>query len=90
MVKSKNISVVGRAIYQKLVPRLADTAKKGQIVVIDINNGDYEIADDDITATDLLTKRRPDAITWAGRVGYPAPYRMSARGFFPEICSKEK
>ena len=79
MVEGKEIGVVGRAIYQKLLPRLADTAKKGQIVVIDINSGDYEIADDDITATDLLPKRRPDAITWAGRVGYPAPYRMSAR-----------
>ena len=79
MVKGKEIGAAGRAIYQELLPTISEMAKKGQIVVIDINSGDYEIADDDITATDLLTKRRPDAITWAGRVGYPAPYRMSAR-----------
>ena len=56
MVEGKEIGVVGRAIYQKLLPRLADTAKKGQIVVIDINSGDYEIADDDITATGLVAE----------------------------------
>ena len=48
----------------------------GRMVVIDVNTGDYEIADDDLTATLRLIERQPDAITWGELVGYPAPYYM--------------
>lgn len=33
------------------------------MIVMDINSGDQEIADDDLTATSRLMKRKPDAIT---------------------------
>ncbi len=48
----------------------------GRMVVIDVNSGDYEVADDDLTATTRLFERRPDALTWGEMVGYPAPYYM--------------
>ena len=79
-------AIVGRAIYnEKILPKLGPE-RKGKVVVIDVNSGDYEIADKDLTATLRLRERRPDAYTWAERVGFPAVFRMPFRytyGSFP-------
>ena len=65
-------------MYRELRSEL-EASHWGRMVVIDVNTGDYEIDDDDLTATLKLRKRNPGAITWGERVGYPAPYRMSSR-----------
>ena len=46
---------------------------KGAFVTID--SGDYEIHERDITAMNQLIKRRPIAMAFLMRVGYPAAYR---------------
>ena len=46
------------------------------MVVIDVLSGDYEVGEDDLTATLSLFERRPDALTWGERIGYPAAYRI--------------
>jgi len=51
-----------------------DPHEKGKFVVIDIYSGDYEIDERDADASVRLLNRRPDALTWAVRVGYPTPY----------------
>ena len=69
---------IGRAIYNEKIRDTVGPEDKGKVVVIDINSGDYEIADKDITATKRLKERRPDAYTWAERVGYPTVTRLGA------------
>ena len=64
----------GEAIYQEQIRHLVDPQQKGKFVVIDICSGDYEIHERDAIATRELLKRRPDAMTWAVRVGYPTAY----------------
>ena len=71
------VAVVGKAMYEKIRDDMEAT-QWGRMVVIDVNTGDYEIADDDLTATLRLIERQPDAITWGELVGYPAPYYMRA------------
>ena len=62
------------SIYrEKIKPGLTE-ADIGKFVVIDVNSGDYEIAERDVEATGALKKRQPDACTYAIRVGYSAPY----------------
>ena len=56
--------------------------EQGKVVVIDIESGDYETDPGDASATARLTARRPDALTYAVRVGHPAIYRMGARFSF--------
>ena len=79
-------ATVGKAIYkEKILPTLGPE-HKGQVVVIDVNSGDYEIADKDLTATLRLLERQPEAYTWAERVGFPTVHRMPFRftyGSFP-------
>ena len=80
--QDKDIGAIGRAIYKnKILKTLDETADKGKLVVIDVNSGDYVIADgpypdDDMAAEETMKSRHPAAVTWAERVGYPAVYRM--------------
>ena len=77
-LKTGDLATVGKAMYEKMRPEL-ETTQLGRVVVIDVNSGDYEIADDDLTATLRLFERRPNALTWGELVGYPAVYRASWR-----------
>lgn len=82
-VSKADAPAVGRAIYNEKIRNTLGPEDKGKVVVIDVNSGDYEIADKDITATERLRERRPDAYTWAERVGYPTVYRISSRVRLP-------
>ena len=75
-LRAEDIEPMGRAIYKKMRSEM-EANHWGKMVVIDVKTGDYEIADDDLTATMRLMKKNPDALTWGERVGYPAPYSIS-------------
>ena len=78
LIEKGDLAAVGKAMYKKMSPELEAT-HLGKVVVIDVNSGDYEIADDDLTATLCLFERRPNALTWGELIGYPAIYRASWR-----------
>ena len=78
VVERKDIAAVGRAMYEELRSEM-ESSHWGRMIVIDVNTGEYEVADDDLTATLKLRERIPGALTWGELVGYPAPYRMSSR-----------
>ena len=67
------IAAAGQKIYEGIRAEM-EANHWGRLVVIDIFSGDYEVGDDDRTATNRLFERQPDALTWAARPGYPAPY----------------
>ena len=73
-----DVAIRGRDLYHNRI-REEITAEKGALVVIDVNSGDYEVDTNEVDAWMRLRERRPDAITWVERVGYPAPYRMEPR-----------
>ena len=73
-----DISRIGKARYEELRPQL-EAEHWGKMVVIDVNSGDYEIGDGDCSASRRLYARRPEAVTWGERVGYPAAYYMQRR-----------
>ena len=74
-----NAPAIGRAIYHDKIRPTLGPEHKGKVVVIDVKSGDYEIAKNSLTADLRLRKRRPNAFTWAERVGYPAVYHMGSR-----------
>ena len=71
------VKEIGKAIYDQKIKDDLGPEFKGKVVAIDIYSGDYEIADDDLEATDRLMERRPDAFTWMERVGYSAVHVIS-------------
>ena len=88
-VKDKHVADVGEEMYEKIRSEM-EANHWGKMVVIDVNTGDYEIADDDLTATMRLFERRPNAITWGELVGYPAPYYILTPGaHFGEVVQND-
>jgi hypothetical protein len=56
-----------------------EEGNQGKIVAIDIETGAFEVADEIVTASDLLLSKYPDAQTWFIRIGHRAVYHFGAR-----------
>jgi hypothetical protein len=67
---------LGKAIYQEKIKHLVEPAENGKFVVIDVESGDYELDEQIIPALDRLRDRHPNAITYAGRVGFRTAYNL--------------
>ena len=59
----------GDRIYESQIRSLVEKDYIGHIVAIDIETGNYEIAEDTITATRQLRQRIPDSQTWVIKIG---------------------
>lgn len=69
----------GQTLYERDIRPLVETGNKGKIVAIDIETGEYELAEDTLTASDRLYARVPDAQIWCIRIGYRAVHRIGLR-----------
>ena len=65
----------GEAIYQQLREKV-EAEHKGKFLVVDIETGQYEIDQDDLKATQRALAKRPEAILYGLRIGYPTAYRL--------------
>ena len=68
----------GQAVYEQQIRSQVEQEHAGKFLVLDIASGAYEIDEDDLTASDRLLAKRPDAILYGLRIGYPAAYRLGA------------
>ena len=73
-----DVAAAGRKIYESIREEM-EANHWGELVVIDVYSGDYEVGEfvsrrSDMAITKRLRERRPDAHTWAELVGHPAPY----------------
>jgi hypothetical protein len=69
----------GEEIYRRDLKDKLEPGNKGKMVVIDIESGDYEMDPEDLEASMRLKKRRPNAVIYGLRIGYPAAYKMGFR-----------
>ena len=77
-VKHSEIERRGKEIYCRLRKKL-EAEHWGDVVVIDIFSGDYEVASNDLAASMQMFERRPYALTWGERIGGGAIYYLSER-----------
>lgn len=66
----------GDDLYEHQVRSKVEAGNLGRIVAIDIDSGDYELADNTIAALDELLARRPDAQVWMVRIGHLGVHRF--------------
>lgn len=71
----------GEAIYARIKDKLEKEHKKGEIVVIDVDSGDYFFGKNIIAATEKGWEKYPEKVFYAVRIGYRAVYRFS--GYVP-------
>ena len=63
----------GRALYERVVAPQLDVARADSYVALDIDSGEWTIAERDIDACDELYERCPGAVNvYIARVGYRA------------------
>ena len=69
---TRSIGELGSEIYERLAPIIETAENIGKAVVIDVDSGDYEIADEKIEAADRLEQRRAPGRFYYMLVGYDA------------------
>jgi len=69
----------GDEIYETQVRPQVEAGNYGKIVAIDIETGEFEVADEILTASDRLFERLPDAQPWIVRVGHRVVHRFGAQ-----------
>ena len=70
----------GEEIYQQDREEL-ESQHKDKIFVVDIETGNYEIADEDLVATERLPAKNPDAVTYGLRIGFGSIYKLGFRSY---------
>ena len=70
---------LGEEIYERHIQRQVEAEHHGRIVAVDVDSGDYAVADNVVTAWERLISRHPDGGFWFVRVGYPAVYHLGGR-----------
>jgi hypothetical protein len=69
----------GKDIYRTQIRPKLWPEYKGKIVVIDVDTGEFEVADDGLTACRRLRERCPQGQFWSERVGYVAVVSFGGR-----------
>ena len=63
--------LLGREIYERDIRAQVEADHDGEVVAIDLDSGEWVIAENSMAATDRLRAQRPDAIdVYCERVGY--------------------
>ena len=90
------VAAVGRKIYEGIREEM-EANHWGELVVIDIHSGDYEVGEykgprSDLELTKRLQVRRPGAHTWAELVGKEqySFARLSTRQTLEYLASQKK
>ena len=73
---SDEIVEQGQALYDQQIREKVEPQHHGKFLVLDVVTGDYEIAPDDLTASERLLARDPKAVIYGLRIGSPASYRL--------------
>ena len=67
---------LGTEIYEQRVRAQVEAGNRGRIVAIDVDTGDFEVADQTLDAAQRLLKRCPDAQIWFVRIGHRGVHRF--------------
>ncbi len=68
---AQQVATRGREIYEQQLRGLLEPENTGKFLVIDIETGEYEIDEDDMTASMRTYQKRPDGVRYGMRISYP-------------------
>lgn len=69
----------GTEAYEVNLRSQLSAAHHGKIVAIDVDSGQFEVAEDTLTAAQRLLTRCTDAQIWSVRIGHAAVHRFGPR-----------
>jgi hypothetical protein len=65
-------------LYERNIRAQVEPDNKGKMLAIDVDSGDYSLADDSLTALDQIKAKNPDASVYILRVGFPTAVKIGA------------
>ncbi|MCX6367712.1 MAG: hypothetical protein NTX57_13540 [Armatimonadetes bacterium] len=75
MLAVEEIDRRGMQLYQEQIASKVDVEEnQGKVIAIDVESGDFEVADEGLVAGERLRERHPDASMLCLRIGYNAVY----------------
>ncbi len=72
----EEVATRGEAVYEQQIRAKVEAENKGKFLVVDIETGEYEIDEDDLSATKRALAKRPEAVLYGLRIGHPTAYRL--------------
>jgi hypothetical protein len=75
----EEIARLGNEIYRREIRDTVMPQHKGRFLVLDIESGDYEIDDNDLSAEEALRARHPEGVFFGLRIGYTSAYTLAGR-----------
>lgn len=72
----KEVAERGEDIYNREIRAKVESECNGKYLVLDIDSGEYEIDQHDLTATKRMMAKRPNAVLYGLRIRYVAAYRL--------------
>lgn len=66
----------GQTLYETRIRETLQGENDGKFLALDIETGEYELDQDELTAVKKAKARRPDAPLYILRVGYPSAHRL--------------
>jgi hypothetical protein len=76
----------GQEMYERDILPTLDASARGKFLVLDVETGDYEFDRDELAALKRLRSRRPEALVYLLRVGFPAAYRIGSGSISAPRC----
>jgi len=76
---TKDIAQLGQRIYDREIRPKVEKTHHGKYLAIDVDSGDYEIADEMFAAGENLRRRHPDSLSYLMRIGYRAAVNLRSR-----------
>ena len=73
---AEEVAAQAEGLYEQWIRPHVEATHQGKFVVVDIETGEYEIDVDDLAATKRALAKRPDAVLYGVRIGYPTAYRL--------------
>lgn len=73
---NEEIARIGEEVYRREIRDKVMPQHKGRFLTLDIESGDFEIDDDDLTAEIQLRARRPEGVFYGRRIGYTTAYSL--------------
>ncbi len=76
---SETVGSKGEELYRQQLRAKVEPQHKGRFLALDIETGDYEIDDDELTSMTSLLEKRPVAVIYSLRIGARSVHRIGFR-----------
>ena len=66
----------GKELYEQQIRSKVEDGNKGKMLIIDIETVEYELDQDELTAIRRARTKRPGAVLFGMRIGYPTAHKI--------------